>query len=97
MVQMSLEQWTPPQAAPTACEQTKQLVRVESRLAVAIVAWCEANRGREFRLAEVTDAVASSVACAPDSVRRVMASLRKAGHVSVELVSRSASLYRVNA
>jgi hypothetical protein len=95
--ELPLFAYRPPVVAPKASDQDRELARVESRLALAIIAWCEANRGRTFHLAEPTNTIAMQIECAPDSVRRVMAQLRKSGHVQVELLSRSDSLYRVAA
>ncbi len=82
-------------AAPRAPEQPVQLARVERGLGAAILAWCRAHQREEFRMSELTEAIGSHHQAAPDSVRRVLAQLRTAGHVEVECVSRAGSLYRL--
>jgi len=84
-------------ASPKASEQTRQLARVEGRIANSIVAWCDRHRGGEFHLASMTAAIMAETQCAPDSPRRVMAQLAKTGQVEVECVDRSRSLWRVAA
>ena len=96
MTQLNLTDWRPPVAAPEATEQQLHLVRVESRLARAILAWCRDHAGQDFHLAWITEAVTGHVQCAPDSVRRILAQLRRAGHVQVELLDRRRSLYRLH-
>jgi hypothetical protein len=72
----------------------EHLQRVSERIAGAIVAFCE--RHREFHMAQLTAWVRETVGeVAPDSPGRVLRALRQRGTVSVELVSRRDSLYRV--
>jgi hypothetical protein len=92
--QPSLLDYRPPVAAPTASEQGRNLARVGKGLAPAILAWCAANVGRVFRLSEMTAEVGGDRA--PDSVRRILRELRAQGHVSVTLLSRAGSLYRLD-
>ena len=96
MTQASLLDWRPPTTSPTASEQSQQLARVEGRLAVAILEWCRAHAGEDFHLAAITESVTGHIQAAPDSVRRILAQLRRAGHVQVELLDRRRSLYRLH-
>jgi hypothetical protein len=95
MTQLSLTDWTPPVSSPSAPEQSVQLARVEKGLAVPILAWCRAHAGQDFSLNQITSAITGHHACAPDSVRRILLQLRHSGHVEVELLDRSRSLYRL--
>lgn len=95
MTQLSLTEWRPPQAAPGSSEQTQHLVRVERGLAKPILEWCREHQGQDFHLATITEAVLGHVTAAPDSVRRILAQLRRAGHVDVVLLDRRRSLYRL--
>ena len=93
--QMSLLGWTPPVASPRASEQDLQAVRVGGRLDEAVLAWCRKNVG-EFYLGDFTSDVAACVGCAPDSPRRRLAALVKAGLVQARCVNKSRSLWRVD-
>ena len=84
-------------AAPKAPEQAQQLARVEGRLAEAILAWCAMHEHQDFHMATLTEAITGHIQAAPDSVRRILAQLKKAGHVEVECIDRSRSLYRMGA
>ena len=86
-----------PVASPRASVQTKELVRVEGRIASAVLAWCRAHVGQTFHLADITSAIEAQIEVAPDSTRRVLGELRRQGHVQVDLLSRSDSLYVVRA
>ena len=97
MTQASLLDWHPPVAAPRASEQDKQAARVGGRIDEAIIRWCRLNEGTEFRLYEFTADIVALVECAPDSPRRRLQALVKAGYVRAECVDRSRSLWRVNA
>jgi hypothetical protein len=91
--QLSLTAWRPPVASPKATPQSANLARVEGGLAVPIMAWLRARVGQTFHLSDLSAAVGEGRA--PDSPRRILGQLRRAGHVEVALLDRSASLYRV--
>ncbi|MBK9446157.1 MAG: hypothetical protein IPO00_08715 [Betaproteobacteria bacterium] len=82
-------------AAPKSPEQAKQLARVEGRLGEAILAWCALHEHQQFHMAALTEAITGHMQAAPDSVRRILAQLRRAGHVEVECIDRTRSLYRL--
>jgi hypothetical protein len=81
--------------APDATEQSKQIVRVEGRIAELVTAFLVARVGQEFRLVDLTEYVSRHVQVAPDSPRRVMSALAKSGQVDVRCISRSSSLWAV--
>ena len=93
--QMSLLAWERPVAAPRASEQDRQAVRVGGRIDLAILNWCRNNPGRDFGLHEFTSEIVGEVCCAPDSPRRRLAALVKAGLVQARCLDRSRSLWRV--
>ncbi len=93
--QMGLLDWTPPTPAPGASEQAQQLVRVEGRIAKAVIAWCSRHVGAEFHLSALTADVMAEVLCAPDSPRRILGQLRATGQVQVAQLDRARSIYRV--
>lgn len=95
MTQQPLLTWTPPQAAPRASEQGRQMVRVGKGLAPLILYWLHIHQGETFHLADVTEAVGAGRA--PDSVRRIMGELRRKGFAEVVLLDRSRSLYECRA
>ena len=98
MTQLSLENWTPPQAAPSACEQSKQLVRVESRLATTILQWLEFRLHADaptFHAADLCEFVSTNCGGSPESAMRILRQLRKSGHAHVDLLSRSESKYQI--
>lgn len=95
MMQLPLDSWRPPQASSKASAQAKQIVRVESRLARAIIAWAKEHVGEVFHLATMTTAVTGHHTAAPDSVRRIASALTKAGHIEIVCVDRSRSLWKV--
>jgi hypothetical protein len=95
MTQLGLLEWSPPRVAPHASEQSVELARVEGRIAELVLAFCAGRTGQDFHLAELTAYVAERAQVAPDSPRRILGQLRRAGQVQVEVVNRSASLYRV--
>lgn len=94
MSQLALLGWQP-RVAPRASEQDQQLARVGGRIADLVVAFCRQRVGAEFHVAELLGHVERYEQVAPDSPRRILGQLRRAGQVDVELVSRSRSLYRV--
>ena len=94
--QMSLLGWERPVAAPRASEQDRQAVRVGGRLDEAVLAWCREHVGAEFVLGTMTGEVCSRVAAAPDSPRRRLAALVKAGLVQARCLDRGRSLWRVD-
>ena len=73
-----------------------QAVRVGGRLDEAVLAWCREHVGAEFVLGTMTGEVCSRVAAAPDSPRRRLAALVKAGLVQARCVNKSRSLWRVD-
>jgi hypothetical protein len=81
--------------APKADTQTKELARVEGRLAEAILCWCALHEHSQFHMADLTEAITSHMQAAPDSVRRILAQLKRQGCVEVECIDRSKSLYRL--
>lgn len=69
---------------------------VASRIAHAIIAYCNARTGREFHADDLRQFVTAKVgACAPGSADRVLRDLRQKGAVQYEVINRAASLYRV--
>ena len=74
----------------------RQAVRVGGRLDEAVLAWCRRNVGFEFFLGHFTGQIVSEVQCAPDSPRRRLAALVKAGLVQARCVNKSRSLWRVD-
>ena len=97
MTQLGLLEYRPPVLAPHASEQSRQLARVEGRIAEMVIAFCEEYAGREFYASELSGFITEQCGGSPESGMRVMRALRRAGQVDVALVSRSASLYRVGA
>ncbi|MEI8352410.1 MAG: hypothetical protein WCG36_08875 [bacterium] len=95
MTQLCLLEWTPPRAVPQASEQSRQLARVEGRIAEWVISFCMEHVGREFYASELAGFVCEQSGGSPESGMRVLRALRRTGQVDVELVSRSASLYRV--
>ncbi len=69
---------------------------VASRIAAAILDYCNARTGREFHADDLRKYVTAKVgACAPGSADRVLRDLRQKGAVHYDCISRAASLYRV--
>lgn len=95
MTQLGLLEWTPPRAVPQASEQARHLARVEGRIAALVIEFCAGRVGEEFHLSDLTGFVSSRAQVAPDSPRRILGQLRRAGVVDVELLDRGGSLYRV--
>ena len=72
------------------------LESVASRIAQAIISFCNARTGREFHADDLRQYVTAKVgACAPGSADRVLRDLRQKGAVEYEVINRAASLYRV--
>ena len=96
--QLGLLEWSPPDIAPRASEQSIQIARVAGRLADEILAWLRRrieNGAPEFFAADLALHVQHKLGGSPESALRILRMLRKAGQADVELVSRSQSLYRV--
>ena len=94
--QQSLLTWTPPQPSPRASEQERELARVERRgVALAVLNFCRLHTGETFSGADLAAYVLARCGGSPSSADRVLRALRAEGVIDVELVSRSASLYRV--
>lgn len=79
----------------TAGKQRRELARVHSAIGKAVIEFVRGRAGREFTGAELDEAVRAQCKANPGSALRIMRELRNAGHIDVELVSRSGSLYRV--
>ena len=92
--QISLVEWRP-NPAPDASEQSRQLARVGGRIAELVLDFCRRHVGEQFHLEELNGHVLAHELVAPDSPRRILGQLRRAGQVDVQLLNRSASLYRV--
>jgi hypothetical protein len=79
-------------------EQEQELQRVELRIAEVILFFCKWKKMHgfpEFHMAQLQTYVNMYAPSAPGSPDRVLRDLRKQGKVSYEVVSRSASLYRL--
>jgi hypothetical protein len=83
-------------------EQAEHLERVTARIGDAVIAflnatlWHDGSGNATFYASELRDSVARKVrGGAPGSADRVLRSLRQAGRVGYEVVSRRESLYRV--
>ncbi len=78
-------------------EQTVQAKRVGSRIDAHVIQFCRERVGEEFHGRDLDAYVAATgVRCAPGSPCRRMRHLAREAHaITVELISRSASLYRV--
>src|SRR4029434_524457 len=75
-------------------EPEEHLVRVSSRIARAIVQFCQEHK--EFHADELRAAVTQATgSTAPGSADRILRDLRKRGIVDYVVVSRRKSLYRV--
>jgi hypothetical protein len=75
--------------------QTKQLARVEARLAQAIQDYI-VRPGQRFHLTDLTEWVRAKVGeCAPDSPARILRKLRNDGVLNYRCVNRAQSLYEV--
>lgn len=71
---------------------------VGARLRDAILSFCRDHLGRQFHADDLRQHVHDAVgACAPGSADRVLRMLRKHGAIDYTCVSRTASLYRVDA
>lgn len=95
MTQLGLLEYRPPVLAPHASEQSRQLARVEGRIAEWVISFCMEYVGRQFYASELAGFVAEQSGGSPESGMRVLRALRRTGQVDVELVSRTQSLYRV--
>jgi hypothetical protein len=94
--QGSLLDWTRPVAAPDASVQSVEQARVEGTLAEPILAWCSIHEHQQFRMDDLTQAIKAHFPwCAPDSPRKILNVLKRAGRVEVECIDRSRSLYQL--
>jgi len=92
---LSLFDWRPPVASPTAPEQSHHLARVESNQGAFILAWCalRVDCGHPtFRLCDLEDAVRANAGGTPGSASRVLRDLRSHGFLAYD-VERGASRY----
>jgi len=81
---------------PKPIEQDRQLERVSTRIAAAIVQFCKARVGLEFHAAELREHVdAQCGATAPGSADRVLRDLRQRAVIAYRVVSRKHSRYLV--
>jgi hypothetical protein len=80
-------------------EQSINLERVSSRVAAAIIAFCEANlqrAERRFHAEDLRRFVARETGiAAPASADRILRDLRQRGMIEYRVLSRHASLYEV--
>ena len=74
--------------------QHPELQRVSGKIAQSVVAFCRLHVGEEFHASDLADYVMARCGGSPSSADRVMRQLRTSGAISIELVSRAASLYR---
>ncbi len=75
-------------------QQSLNLVRVSDKIASLILEFCSVNA--EFHMVDLCAYVtAREPSTAPDSPSRILRSLRRQGLVDYQVVSRSASLYRM--
>ncbi len=75
-------------------QQSLNLRRVSWRIAQLVYAFCQLHN--EFHMADLVRFVlVSEPDTAPDSPSRILRDLRRKGLISYEVVSRSASLYRM--
>ena len=80
--------------APTT--QQRELTRCTvGPIGTAVLAFVESHAGEQFHMSDLHSYVIQHTQCAPGSPDRVFRELRRQGAISVELVSRSASLYQV--
>ncbi len=82
---------------PKPVAQDAELRRCVSGIGVHILAFLRERVAvaPQFHLADLNAYVAARAQCAPDSPRRVMGELRRAGWCEVLLLSRPSSLYSV--
>lgn len=79
-------------------EQQANLDRVSNNIAGLVAAFCRGRfrEGRaEFRMEDLTRFVRARSTIAPDSAGRILRDLRRRKVIGYEVVSRSASLYRL--
>lgn len=74
--------------------QHPELQRVSGKIAQSVVAFCRLHVGEEFHASDLADYVMARCGGSPSSADRVLRQLRSSGSITVELVSRSGSLYR---
>jgi hypothetical protein len=75
--------------------QESELFRVRSTIAPAVVEFCRAHVGDQFRMEELQRFVQLFHPSAPDSPSRILRDLRRRGIVAYRVVSRPGSLYFV--
>lgn len=89
-----MEQWGLFDDSDDSDEQSEHLERVSSRIALAIIAYCRANK--RFHADELRSAVVRATGiAAPASADRILRDLRQRGIVQYKVVSRRESLYEV--
>lgn len=87
---------TPPSVKETAPEQARQAARVGKGIDEEVMAVArECVGGGPFLLGWFTEQVMDRASCAPDSPRRRLSALVKAGFIQAEVVDRGRSLWRV--
>ena len=95
MTQGSLLDYRPPEVAPRATEQNRELARVSGRVAESVIAFCQLRLGQTFFVSELASYVMARCGGAPASADRVLRQLRAQGYIDAPCVDRSSSLYRV--
>ncbi|GAC1393238.1 MAG: hypothetical protein NVS3B10_00360 [Polyangiales bacterium] len=79
-------------------QQPVELERVSARIGATIVAWCAERLfagDHEFHLEDVVEHVRARLGGAPDSVSRILRSLRSKGTIAYVVMRRHESLYRL--
>lgn len=75
--------------------QAINLNRVRSKIARAIIEFCQSRVGCEFHMHELERSIAERIGVAPDSPSRILRALRQAGTIEYEVTNRRDSRYRV--
>jgi hypothetical protein len=102
MTQLSLTPWTPLVAAPRAPEQARQAARVGRGIDEVVIAAARVYLGLgSVPLRDITGSVQARLAvlgrtCAPDSPRRRLSALVRAGFIDARCIDRSRSLWRID-
>jgi hypothetical protein len=84
-----------PVPAPTASEQNQNLARVETGIALEVLAFCRLHR--TFHADALRAWVQIRGGRAPGSADRILRQLRARGAVQYRVVDRAASLYEIEA
>ncbi len=92
--QMALLSWQPPQPAPKASEQDRELARVACGIATVVLDFCRRSleAGGTFHLSDLSGYVVRQTGAAPSSPDRILRDLKAKGHISYT-VERAASRY----